>query len=127
MFGEESDQLWVTDNKWPLGTPIIVEKITEITVREYRRGNTNGQSRANGNIGYTRRRKTKQKHSICVGQLYAQTSTNNLYVAPMLKSSLQILFSRHHKMVDHYEISMDLLLFTWMFSFLYYCQDAYRT
>ena len=34
------------------------------------------------------------------------------YVAPMLMSSLQILFSRYHKMVDYYEISMDLLLFT---------------
>ena len=28
----------------------------------------NGQSRETGNIGYTRRRKTKQKHNtICVG------------------------------------------------------------
>ena len=33
------------------------------------------------------------------------------YVAPMLMSSIQILFSRYHKMDDHYEISMDLLLF----------------
>jgi hypothetical protein len=33
---------------------------------------TNGQSRETGNIGYTRRRKTKQKHStICVGHHYA--------------------------------------------------------
>ena len=30
-------------------------------------------------------------------------------------------------MVDLCEISMDLLLFTWMFSFLFYCQCAYRT
>jgi hypothetical protein len=63
MFGEESDQLWVTDNKWPLGTQIFVEKIIEITVRDYRRDNANGPSRENGNIGYTRRRKTNQKHT----------------------------------------------------------------
>jgi hypothetical protein len=61
-----------------LGTPICVEKITEITLREYRRGNTNGESRENGNIGHTRRRKTAKTRSICVGQLYSQTSTNNL-------------------------------------------------
>ena len=37
----------------------------------------NGQSRETGNIGYTRRRKTKQKHNtICVGHHYAQTNTN---------------------------------------------------
>ena len=35
----------------------------------------NGQSRETGNIGYTRRRKTKQKHNtICVGHHYAQTN-----------------------------------------------------
>jgi len=38
-----------------------------------------GQSRETGNIGYTRRRKTKQKHNTkCVGHHYAQTSTNNV-------------------------------------------------
>ena len=32
-----------------------------------------------GNIGYTRRRKTKQKHNaICVGHHYTQTNTNNV-------------------------------------------------
>jgi hypothetical protein len=32
----------------------------------------NGQSRETGNIGYTRRRKTKQKHNIiCIGHHYA--------------------------------------------------------
>jgi hypothetical protein len=46
-----------------LGTQIVVENNTEPTVREYRRGNTNGQSRENGNIGHTRLRKTKQKHA----------------------------------------------------------------
>ena len=31
------------------------------------------------NIGYTRRRKTKQEHNtICVGHHYAQTNTNNI-------------------------------------------------
>ena len=38
----------------------------------------NGQSREPGNIGYTRRRQTKQKHNtICVGHHYTQTNTNN--------------------------------------------------
>jgi hypothetical protein len=37
------------------------------------------QSRETGNIGYTRRRKTKQKHStICDGHHYTQTNTNNV-------------------------------------------------
>jgi hypothetical protein len=32
-----------------------------------------------GNIGYPRRRKTKQKHNtICVGHHYMQTNTNNV-------------------------------------------------
>ena len=39
----------------------------------------NEQSRETGNMGYTRQRKTKQKHStICVGHHYAQTNTNNV-------------------------------------------------
>jgi hypothetical protein len=38
----------------------------------------NGQSWESGNIGYTRGRKTKQKHNtICVGHHYMQTNTNN--------------------------------------------------
>ena len=45
-------------------------------------------------------------------QLRTQKVLKLGYVAPMLKSSLLILFGRHHKMVDHYEISMDLLPFT---------------
>ena len=37
------------------------------------------QSRETGNIGYTRRRKTKQRHNtICVGHHYAQANTNNV-------------------------------------------------
>ena len=37
----------------------------------------NGQSSKTGNIGYTRRRKTKQIHNtICVGHHYAQKKTN---------------------------------------------------
>jgi len=39
----------------------------------------NGQFRETGNIGYTRRRKTKQTHNtICVEHHYAQTNTNNV-------------------------------------------------
>jgi hypothetical protein len=41
----------------------------------------NGQHRETGNIGYTRRRQAKQKHStICVGHYYMQTNTNNLNI-----------------------------------------------
>jgi hypothetical protein len=40
----------------------------------------NGQSKENGNIGYTRRRQLKQKHNtICVGHHYPQPNTNNVY------------------------------------------------
>ena len=40
---------------------------------------TNVQSRETGNIGYTKRRKTKQTHNtICAGHHYVQTNTNNL-------------------------------------------------
>ena len=50
-----------------------------INVREYRRGNKNGQSRETDNIGYTRRRQTKQKHNtICAGHHYAQTNKYNV-------------------------------------------------
>jgi len=39
----------------------------------------NGKSRETDNIGYTRRRKTKQKHNtICVEHHYTQTNTNNV-------------------------------------------------
>jgi len=39
----------------------------------------NGQSRETDNIGYTRQRKTNQKHNtICVGHHYAQTNTNSV-------------------------------------------------
>ena len=37
------------------------------------------QSRETGNIGYTTRRKTKQKqNTICVGHHYTKTNTNNI-------------------------------------------------
>ena len=49
------------------------------SLREYRRGNQNGQSRETGNIGYTRRSKTNQNHNtICVGHHYTQTNRNNV-------------------------------------------------
>ena len=39
----------------------------------------NGQSGETGNIGYTRRRQTKQKHkSICVKHHYTQPTTYNV-------------------------------------------------
>jgi hypothetical protein len=46
-----------------------------INVREYRRDHV----RETGNIAYTRRRQTKQKHNtICVGHHRSQTNTNNI-------------------------------------------------
>jgi hypothetical protein len=39
----------------------------------------NGQSREISNIGYARRRQTKQNlNTICLGHYYAQISTNNV-------------------------------------------------
>jgi hypothetical protein len=53
--------------------------------REYRMDNNNGQSRETGNIGYTKRRQTKQKHNtICVGHHYTQTNTYNVNKARAL-------------------------------------------
>ena len=41
--------------------------------------NKNWKSRETGYIGYTRRRKTKQKHhTTCVEHHYMQTNTNNV-------------------------------------------------
>jgi len=40
---------------------------------------TNIQSRETGNIGYTRRRQTKQKHNtICVGHHFTQANAYNV-------------------------------------------------
>ena len=53
----------------------------QINVRKYQRGSQNGHARETGNIVYTRRRQTKQKHNaICVGHQYTctQTNTNNV-------------------------------------------------
>ena len=53
--------------------------MTYMNVREYRRGYQKGYSREYGSIGYTSRRKTKQKHSsICVGHHYTETNINNV-------------------------------------------------
>jgi hypothetical protein len=53
------------------GTIIITLHITEVAIKK-------GQSREPGNIGYTRRRRTKQKHKIiCFQHHYAKASTNN--------------------------------------------------
>jgi hypothetical protein len=50
------------------------------------------------------------------------------YVAPMLTSSLQKVYIRHHNLVWLTEIAtIDLLLFASMFSYLYHCQDFYQT
>ena len=48
-----------------------------INIRQYQRGNQNGQSRETGNIGYTSRRQAKQEHSvICVEGHYMQANPN---------------------------------------------------
>jgi hypothetical protein len=50
-------------------------------------------------------------------QLRTQKLLKEDYIAPMLKSSLQKFYGRHHNLVDRYEISifqmtMNLSLFT---------------
>jgi len=56
---------------------------------------TNGQSRNNGNIGYTRRIKIKQKHNtICVEHHYTQTNTNKINKTSAL---LQIIGGKDHR------------------------------
>ena len=65
-------------------------------------------------------------------QLLTQKLLKQGHVAPRLKSSLQKFHGRHHNLVGLYEMSisqmaMDLLLFTYMFSFLYHCEDFYRS
>jgi hypothetical protein len=53
----------------------------------------NGQSKETGNIGYTRRRKTKHKHNaICVGHYFKQTNTNNLNKTTGGKNEPNIVF-----------------------------------
>ena len=52
---------------------------SEINVKGYRRCNQKWKTRETGNIWYTRRRQTNQKHNtICVGHHYAQANTNNV-------------------------------------------------
>ena len=51
----------------------------------------NGQYRETGNIGYTRRRKTNQKHStIYVGHCYAQANTNNVHELLNIENNVEI-------------------------------------
>ena len=53
--------------------------ILKTNVRTHQMGNQNRQSRETGNIGYTRRRKAKQKHNaIFAGHHYSQTNINNV-------------------------------------------------
>jgi len=57
----------------------LTNGLRQINVREYQRGNQEWKSRETGNMGYIRRRKTKQKHNtICVGHHFTQTNTNNV-------------------------------------------------
>jgi hypothetical protein len=84
----------------------LLTKTVLFTVHVYMLENTegaikNGQSRETGNIGYTRQRKTKQKHhTICGGHQYTQTSTNNVNkICALLqttggKEELNIVFMR---------------------------------
>jgi hypothetical protein len=59
--------------------PTMSKQLINFMVKELRRVIKNGQSKETGNIGYKRRRKTKQKHNtISVGHDYVQTNTNNV-------------------------------------------------
>ena len=64
--------LWSTDSDYPFGICKPFIENTEVTIK-------NGQSREIGDIRYTRRRKTNQKHNtICGGRHYTQTNINNV-------------------------------------------------
>jgi hypothetical protein len=57
----------------------IYLKYPKLCAREYRRAIKDGQYRKTGKIGYTKRRKTKQRHhTIWVELHYTQINTNNL-------------------------------------------------
>jgi hypothetical protein len=61
-----------------LRTVFICHMFSQINVREYRGSYQQWTIQRNCNIGYTRGRKTKQKHNtICVWHHYMQTKTNN--------------------------------------------------
>ena len=65
-------------------------------------------------------------------QLLTQRLSKQGCVARKLKSLLHKFYCRHHDLVERYEISisqmtMDLLLFAYIFASLYHCQDLYRT
>ena len=67
-------------------------------------------------------------HFLNRAQLLTQKLLKQGYVLLRLKSSLQKVYGRLHNLVDRYEISisqmtMDLLLFTQIFPFLYHGQD----
>jgi hypothetical protein len=60
-------------------------------------GNTEGaikneQCRETGNIGYTRRKKTKQNTTQCVGHQYVQTNTINRSLIFFAKTSSKMRF-----------------------------------
>jgi len=65
---------------YPLFMLFLIICILSIDFINYNVENTeNGQFRETGHIGYTRRRKSKQKYNtICVGQYYARTNINNV-------------------------------------------------
>ena len=74
----------------------------------------NGHSREHGNIGHTRRRKTKQKqNTICVGHHYAQTNTNSinktwvhLYIISWLKCINQMYISEQFLLLRYLNFEM---------------------
>ena len=79
----------------PLGFTLTLEN-TEGAI-------TNGQSRETGNIVYTRRRKTKQKHNtICNGHNSTQANTNNLNKTRTL---LQIIYNTSTELSTIFPVS----------------------
>ena len=79
LMTERPGFIWMGFNIYRKWLCIAHTAFSIINVREYWRGNQNGQSRETGNIGYTRWRETKQKHNtICVGHHYTQINTNNV-------------------------------------------------
>jgi len=65
-------------------------------------------------------------------QLLWQKLLKQDYAPPMLTSSIHCSYCRHHDLFNCYEISisqmtMDIFLFTYIFSFLYHSKDFDRT
>jgi hypothetical protein len=92
----------------------------------------NAQTRETGNIGHTRRRKTKQKHNtMCVGHHYAHANTNNVnrtWSLPQTKWTIihMCILGIHLISVStNFKFDIGTALMVWNFSFfIWFCKYA---